>query len=309
MNDEYKTKQYMLLKEIVLLAYEQNYDIVAFLEKFIASDFFLKILLFYEIKFFNPNKVVTQFLKKHSIQNVKKQEIEYVVACYIVHIYLSFYYRTNETIQSIIKQLTINEIIANYDKYHTISEERVIFIAKTFYNLKMNPIRKMRAKSNPTLSFANPKFNLFIAKHIYYKLYKYPEIDGLEYRYMNGNEYLVSKGGETLLCSEYINNYDDIKSINESDFIHLRFNIPNNILFLFTDNEKLMENKLLIDLFINQPPFRFDKIILYCNGALLFVNNVKSTKKFYISLTNLDIRKIEEDFRNNILTVLSKTFI
>ena len=298
MNEEDRIKQYNLLKEIISLAYYELYDIKWFLNSFLEDDMFQGILLYSDIKYFNPYKTFAIFIGSNIIPKVEKQEIDFVVACYILFIYLKFYYRTNESIQLIKKQLPIESIITNFDKYHTLSEERVIFLSKVVYNLKMNPIRKTRIVDNPVFDYSSSLFNLFISKRIYLKLFDYPEIRSLEYHYHSGTEYLASQDNKALMCSEYINDLSDIESISNTTLQHIKFGFSNNILFLLTDNDDLLDERKLADLYAGQDAIPFDKIIVYSNGKLLFINGINATKRFYVPLTGLDSKKIDEDYKN-----------
>ena len=299
MSEEERVKQYNLLKEIVLLAYNERCDIKWFLNSFLDDDIFQRILLYSDIKYFNPYKTYSIFVGNHPTLRVEKQEIDDVVACYIIFIYLKFYYRTGESIRSIKKQLPIDNIINSYDKYHTLSEERVIFLSKVMYNLKMNPIRKTRIKDNPIFDYSSSRFNLFISKYIYLKLFDYPEIRSLQYRYQSGVEYLLSPDRSALMCSEYVNDYHEIELLSDPFLSHIKYDIPNNILFILTDNDDLLDENRLSILFNNQSDIPFDKILIYCNGKTLFVNGVNSLKRFYVHLTGLDSRKIDKDYHHH----------
>jgi hypothetical protein len=193
-------------------------------------------------------------------------------------------------------ELPLMQIIDNYELYHTLSEERVIFISKLKFNSKMKYINKARSKNNLPINLDKDIYNLYIAKRLYYKLFTYNDLLDLKYRYYNGVDFLLNDN--TILFAKRINNKDDLE-IERNKIIPCMMEVPNNVLFMFIEDETLMDKTLLNEYylsFINT--IRFDKILFYHKGRILFINNPNEIYEFYVTINTLDINLINKDYNN-----------
>ena len=291
MNKE-QTSIYRLAKDIVDYAYADNLNMKDFILTFFRSDTLMAIICFSEIVYYNPLKTYKRFINKYSFyKEDKKKELDIDIIHYICYIYMTFYFRTNESFKMIVKELPFDDIIKYYELYHTLADERVIFKAKLNYNSKMNPIRKSRS-TGYRFDLSNDKINLFIAKQLYLKLFDYPEINELKYAYSNGIYYLTSNNAN-LFVSDLFNAE---KIIESSEASYIKYNCPNNILLvLLKDGENITQGELQ-RLFNNQPQIPFDKIIVYKDEKIDFINKGDGYKRFNIFITALDIKKIKNDY-------------
>lgn len=289
--------QYELLKDIVRMVYQNTIDIDIFIKTFLKSDIFNKILHYSDVVFYHSKTVFVRFVSKHHIAHTEEQKYDIEIANYIFFIYLAFFHRTGENISSIVKQLPVDDIVNYYEKYHTLSEERVIFISKTRFNKKMNLIRKKRSKDNPTVDLSSSSKNLFIAKQIYSKLFDYPEIRELRYKYIDKREYLDND--TAFLYSEFVSDIDDIVALKDEVLDHIKYHKTNNILFLFASDESLLDKDNMLKIYNNnRKGVPFDKIILFYKNHLLFINDAYQVDEYYIPITRLDISRIEQEYQS-----------
>ena len=294
MNKE-QTDIYHLIKDIAQYAYQDNLEMKDFLLALFRSEYIERIIEYYEIIYYNPLNVYRVLIKNNSFKaNDGKEKYDINVINYICYIYLVFHFRTGESLKLITKELTIDEILDYYEQYHTLADERVIFKAKINYNEKMNYIRKSRA-SGYKFDLSNSRKNLFIAKHLYLKLFNYPEIRLLRYEYDHGYSYLKSET-TTLFVAEYSNIQETISN-NEID--HIKFNHSSNILVVFLKDNENVDQMQLEQIFHSQPQIPFDKILMYKDETIVFINRGDGYKLFNIFITPLDINKIEEDYSKN----------
>lgn len=293
-----RDKQYALLKEIALLAFDDGIDMEKFITSFFTSPIINQIVNYSDITYFHPQKVYKSFAREHDI-GISSDNDDISVIYYALYIYLKFYYRTNEPFIHILKQLPYQDISKYYELYHTLNEERVIFMTKVKYNLKMNPIRKLRGKDNVYLDTSEGIFNLYIAKHLYLKMFDYPEIRELTYKYHNRKQYLANDRVFLYTCFS-----SGLKTTLEDEVLsHIKYNHENNVLFIFPDTKEVIDKKYLEDIFVNQNEIPFDKIFIYSRDKLSFINSSDGYREFYINITSLDNRRIQEEFRNRFNTL------
>lgn len=292
MDDKDKLHQYNLIKEITSLAYQDEYDMENFITYFFVSKIFKQIIDYSDITYFNPRLVYLRFVKEVDIKK-GDQNPDILVLYYVVNIYLKFYYRTSTSFSAIMSQLPYKDIIDFYELYHTLSEERVIFMSKIRYNLKMNAIRKKRSKKNVELSFNDRDYNLYIAKQLYVKLFSYPEIYSSKYVYNNKHRYLINDN----LFFLYTCYLDEIHSVlNDEELAHIKYMNTNNVLFIFPKNGEVLTKDELQSLFMAQKGVAFDKILVYQYGKILFINWSDGYKEFYVDINLLDERRIKSGY-------------
>ena len=160
----------------------------------------------------------------------------------------------------------------------------------------MKYINKARSKNNLPINLDKDIYNLYIAKRLYYKLFTYNDLLDLKYRYYNGVDFLLNYN--TLLFAKRINNKGDLE-IDCNKINPYMMDVPNNVLFMFIEDEALMNKTLLNEYylsFINT--IRFDKILFYHKGRILFINNPNEIYEFYVTINTLDINLINKDYNN-----------
>lgn len=293
MNKE-QTDIYHLVKAIVNLAYLDNLEMEDFINAFFKSTYLENILNFYEVVYYNPNKIYKQIREEFDFKrNEKEERYDINVINYVCYIYLSFHFRTLESLNSILKQLPFLDIITYYEQHHTLADERVIFKAKLNYNEKMNYIRKSRSNGYK-FDLTNPKKKQFIAKLIYLKLFNYPEIEAMKYTYKDHYSFLKSDVA-TLFAFTRV---EGIKAIKDKELDYIKYNFQDNILFIFLDEKENIEQDKIEELFYSQEGIPFSKMIFYKNKQVAFINQSDGYKTFFINLTPLDIRRIDADYLN-----------
>lgn len=291
MNKE-QTDIYHLVKDIVNLAYLDNLEMEGFINVFFKSTYLENILNFYDVIYYNPNKIYKQIREEFDFKRNKKEErYDINVMNYVCYIYLSFHFRTQESLNSILKQLPFLDIITYYEQYHTLADERVIFKAKLNYNEKMNYIRKSRS-SGYKFDLTKPKKNQFIAKHIYLKLFYYPEIVAMKYTYKDHYSFLKSDVA-TLFTFTRV---EGIKATKDKELDHIKYNSQDNILFIFLNENENIEQDKIEELFYGQEGIPFSKMIFYKDEQVAFINQNDGYKTFFINLTPLDIKRIDADY-------------
>lgn len=281
---------YELAKGVVTYAYQDKLKIKEFILYFFNSSTMDRIIEYSDIVYYHPLNIYREICGEHHFKK-EEEQYDYDIVKYIVYIYLAFYYRTRESFSLVISILPINDIVSYYDLYHTLDEERVIFRAKINYNLKMNALRKNRA-SHYRFDYSEESKNLFIAKYIYLKLFNYPEIKSLRYTYKDKIRYLESQS-----TSLFVSTYSNKKEIIDNNTIaHIKYQYSNNILFIFLQDDEEINMDELTLLFHSQTQIPFDKILIYKNETVAFINQGDGYLAFNIALTNLDIKKIEKDY-------------
>lgn len=293
MNNYERNRQYSLIKEIASYAYRDNLDMNIFINKFFLSYEAKQIVLFSDITYFNPINVYHNFIKNNKIPNSTNHD-DILVIYYAVKIYLSFYYRTNEEFLHILKQLPYEDISKYYELYHTLSEERVIFMSKVRYNLKMNPVRKLRSGDNVLLNTTEDIYNLFVAKHLYLKLFNYPEIRNTRYLFRDDMVFLIND--DVFLYACFSSDVNEV--ISDETLSHIKYNHKENILFIFPDIKESYDKDYLNNLFNKQTGIPFDKILVYMQDRILFINSGDGYREFYINITSLDEKRIGKEYRN-----------
>lgn len=295
MNNE-QLSFYHLVKDIVHYAYIENIEIKEFIHYFFSSEEIIKISKFCDIVYYHPLSIYYKLIKEHEFKkDISNSDYDINIINYICYIYTVFHFRTSEPFKLILKILPINDILKYYEQYHTFPDEKVIFKAKIAYNLKMNNIRKNR-KTGYFFDLTNQKKNLYIAKHLYLKLFNYPEINQLQYEYTDYCSFLKSSN-----TSLFVTNLSNIENLaNNESISYINYNFPNSILFVFLSKDDNLSKKQIEDIFYMKCKSKFNSILFYKNEMIYFINRTEGFYMFNLFVTSLDIRKIEEDFANRL---------
>ena len=272
MNNNQLNKQRHIFKEIFTYAYINRFEMKNFIEWFFASDYAYKILRFSDTDFFNPISVYTKFVKNktHLLEkDLEHERIDINIIHYCAFIYVKFFQRTHESPAKILKYLPFDKIVKNYDLYHILSEERVIFLSKVDYNRSLNVIRKYRAKKNKAIKFKDDTKSLFFAQRIYIKLFYYPEIDNLKYCYIDSNhEFLCDD--HNLLVIRNASSIEEIQKLfNDETLMFHKFNKTNNVAFIFASKD--FDEQELKEIFFKPYPVSFDKLFVYNQNKITFL--------------------------------------
>ncbi len=286
------------LTSIFLFAYVDKMDMDIFVETFFTSEECMHILLYSDIDYINVKSMYMEYLKNNpSLPKTDTIKYDFSLIKYASHIYVSFYQRTYESPKTIIQYLPFSKIVENYDLYHIISDEKVIFDAKYDYSLKLNAIRKMRLDNNVKYSVSNKVDLLYFAKRIFLKLFYYPEIEQLQYNYLDSSLSFLGDSNNLMIGSIIKNVNELVDEVNKEQYRYLKYSKSNNYLFLLTKEELDITNDYLINLFQNQQFPSFNQIFLYQenSGLVKVIENRFGVTSFYINITKLDISKINID--------------
>ena len=278
-----KRYHYELIKEIFFSAYKDGYDLEQFSKSFMLSDIAESVFKYCTTHYYNPYNVFLDIKERYHIDKTTIKYSENFVS-YIAFIYSKFFLRTFESPKQIYSYLPFSYLEKNFDHFHLLSEERVIFIAKEFYNLRNNPMRKVRSKNNADLSDISEKESLYVARDIYLNLFYYPEIDNLEYRYddfgyfMNNNTFFLSK----IVSSED----EAINFINSEKYQNYKFNKANNVACLFIKDIETIELNINNIIKNNNLGIPFDKVLLISSRYLIFISGTTINYFYYVYTQN-----------------------
>ena len=89
---------------------------------------------------------------------------------------------------------------------------------------------------------------------------------------------------------------EGIKAIKDKELDHIKYNFQDNILFIFLNEKENIEQDKIEELFYSQEGIPFNKMVFYKNEQVAFINQSDGYKTFYISLTPLDIKRIDADY-------------
>ena len=278
-------KQHEIFKSIFHIACANKYDFIDFAQKFLLSERAEEILLYSNLHYFNPVNVYNQFLESYRIKRTSNNNIiNAIIVDYVSHIYVHFFNRTGEKMRTIMKYLPIETIINRFDLLHTLSEERVIFLSKLEFNIKMNNIRKYRSSHNKNVFQEENKKLLFIAKSIYLKMFYYPEIKNATYGYeMNFGPYLYNNNNLFFTVTKLSSINNLVETISNQIFIQKKYQFSNNIICLFMKEDAIEINNVLKNKLIKyfNQSIPFDKIIIICRRKLYFINNSEGIVELY----------------------------
>ena len=293
-----KRLHYELIKEVFILAYKDECNMEAFIKSFMQSDIAEPFFKNCTTHYFNPYNIFIDIKEKYHIDKTSKKYLENFIS-YIAFIYSKFYLRTYESPKQIYSYLPFSYLEKNFDHFHLLSEERVIFIAKEFYNLRNNPMRMIRSKNNANVFDVSEKESLFVARDIFNNLFYYPEIEKLEYRYDKLGYFIDSN---TFLISKNVSSQKDIIDfINDDEYKDYKFNKANNIACLFLRNIKAQELDINKIIEINNMGVPFDKILLILNRNIIFISGTIVNNYYYVYTQN-ELERSLLKYNNRFLT-------
>lgn len=275
-----------LLKDVFNLVIKRNLDFSEFLEEFMCSEDAFILFRDFDDFYFNGNNILIEFLNENEISS-KKEQFDETFIDYVAHIYAKFYERTKEVPSIINKYLPLDYLKDNYEAFHLYSEERVIFLSKFDFNLRNNPMRKVRAKSNINFLNFNDSEKLYISREIYLKLFYYPEIETSRYSY---KDFPYFEHKDLFFVSSIIKNENDINTWYKDVYQHYIFNRIQNIIVLIIENDSLSDNFLINKIIEKEYPLPFDKVILLRKDHIVLINKT-SIETLYFVYTNADCKK------------------
>ena len=294
MNREDKT--YSFFKELFLFANENAIDVIDFAHQFLLSSLATKIVKNIDFHYYSVEGTYYSFLEENKISK-KNSDINENIISYIAFIYTKFYFRTYESFDKILSYLPIQDVRDNFEKYHILPEEEVIFNSKLRYNIIMNPMRNVRSLSNSKLDLSNSVKNLYTAKVIYEKLFFYPEIGNLKLN--NGFLYYH----RTFFTAKKIDTLEELKSfINDNELKKYMFENGGNILFAFIDNHLFTQNTEAIeDMFISQKEIPYNQMLLFDGRIVYLFNQSGDYRSLFVTISHLDIQKINKQYNRRLM--------
>lgn len=261
MNIEKINNLYSLIESIYLTANREELDIEDFVSKFLNSKISQIIFDNFESHYFNSYNIVIDL--KDQIEK-KKETIDEDFISYIAYIQVVFFFNTKLDTKTISSYISVRYLKSNFDLYHTLDDEIVTERIIDDYNLKNNPMRKIRSKQNKIIF--DEGIDLYISKRVVSSLYPYPKIDFLKYHY---DDFPYLGNDEYFFHSYIYKNMEELKvEINKA--IYEKYCFKKEGIYILLINEK-DENKI-------------DKIVPLLEKNECFQTNYLITKRYIIKI-------------------------
>ena len=136
---------------------------------------------------------------------------------------------------------------------------------------------------------------LLNTKILYQKLFHYPSIaiDLLKLIYVNKKSiYMYDE--TNFLLSDLID--DLIVKLHNRKYSDFKAERSNNVIFVFNKGENL-DPKQVAEAFYSQYDIPFDKLFIFKDGEITFMNVSSGVCIFYANITNLGIRRVGEEYK------------
>ena len=193
-----------LQKEVFLQAYDNDYEIVSFINAYMKSTVRQEMDKQYSSWHNQPaSRIFEEFLSENDIKTLKHQSINRDAVEWLGFFYSKWHFLTGETSKTIIRFLPAAEGLKNYYALHQLDELEAIEISKRYYNLSRNNHRSNEYKNSDEskVIYSDPIYYSFLAVRILYKLTKNPIFNVLnyigdrqEYDFMDDDFTLAVKG-------------------------------------------------------------------------------------------------------------------
>ena len=294
-----------LQRNIFLIAYDSNYEIVSFINSYMKSKVRKELDKPYSSWQNQPSlRIVEEILTEYDIAKIKEQTINKDAVEWLGFFYSKWHFLTGESSKTIIHFLPAETALKNFFALHQLDEIEAIEICKRRYNLSRNNHRQNEYK-NAAFSIKinnNPIYYSFLGKRLLYKLTKNPIFKNLEYiggddfDFLDVNDYFIAFKGDVLYKTNCINILDEFKK-NNASINNYSKKCDKTIYFCFIfssqyvtgNNDKLLRSHIN-DIRTLFPPGdrRFNYLYFYMLGKLY---EVASNNEIYIYSMPLSLRE------------------
>lgn len=286
-----------LQKDVFLIAFDNNYDIVEFIICYMRSD--VKEQLdkkFSSWQSQSSYRIFEEVISMNDVATVDKQTINRDAVEWLGYFYSRWHFLTGETSREILKFLHPKEGLKDYFVLHQLDESEAIDMCKRKYNLSRNNHRLNEYKNSKEskVKYSNPVYYSFLAVRMLYKLsrskiYETMEYigDKKEYDFAN-NDYDIGIKTEVIFSNDETS---VIEKYNRSDILAFNFSRKANktiyFCFVFSSRYELDDNndeKLLQDIRKITNEYapnkrRFDYLYFFMLGKIY---EVTSTNELFI---------------------------
>lgn len=283
-----------LQKDIFLLAFESNIEIVDFITCYMKSKIRFEMDKPYTFWHTQPSiRIFEEIILANHIKKIDKQKINIDAVEWLGFFYSKWHFLTGESSKSIISFLPAIEGLRQYYVLHQLDEVEAIEIAKRHYNLSRNAHR-LNEYSNSKESnneYSDPIYYSFLSVRLLYKLWKDQIFDLVKYAkdYSSydflDDDYKLGIKGDVIFSKD---NTDIIQKYKqaEKDIVNCLRRSEKSIYFCFVFSSIYESNDERFELDIRvlrkeYPPINrnFNSIYFYRLGKLYEIN---SSNELYV---------------------------
>ena len=173
-----------LQKDIFLLAFDSNYDIIKFISFYMKSDVRKEMDKSYTSWHNQPaSRILEEVVTNNPISKVNKQAINRDAVEWLGYFYSKWHFITGEPSKSIIRFLNPVNGLKNFYALHQLDENDAIERCKRLYNLSRNNHRKNEDKNSEESKqrYDDPIYYSFLSIRMLYKLTKNQVFNELRY--------------------------------------------------------------------------------------------------------------------------------
>ena len=257
-----RTNQYFenyinnLQKEIFLLAYDSNYEIVSFITTYMKSSVRKEMDKLYS-SWHNQsaNRIFEEVLSETNILILEHQTVNRDAVEWLGFFYSKWHFLTGEASKTILRFLPPIEGLKRFFVLHQLDEIEAIEICKRHYNLSRNNHRSNEYKNSneSKVFYDNPIYYSFLAVRMLYKLTKRQLLNNLKYvgdkqEYDFADDaYTLGIKGDVIFKDNGISIIDEYQENDEAISHYLRKS-DNSIYFcfIFSENYETDDRKLLL---------------------------------------------------------------
>ncbi len=180
-----------LQKDIFLLAFDSNYQIIKFISCYMKSNVRKEMDKPYT-SWHNqpPSRILEEIIANNSIDKVEMQTINRDAVEWLGYFYSKWHFSTGESSKTIMRFLNPSEGLKNFYTLHQLDEDQAIERCKRLYNISRNNHRKTEDKNNDESQqrYTDPVYYSFLVARMIYKLTKNQKFNNLNYT-LDANNY------------------------------------------------------------------------------------------------------------------------
>lgn len=295
MDLEEKNRLFLILKDVFLYACNEGYSLKSFIHAFMNSDISENLFKNSSTHYFHPYNIYLDVVNSYKVTK-DNSSYPYNVISYFSFIYSSLYYQTFEHPKKIYSYLPFDYLLSNFDMFHLIDEERVIYYVKHDYNRRNNLMRKSRSSHNYDISNESDRNKLFISYQIFKNLFYYPIYDEVELGYDN-MPYIYNEN--VYFKAITVNSKKDIFDATLLSNENYKFyNQEKYLACILTDDNLELDSDDIDTVIKNNNrnyPFRF--VIIYYRRKALFIN-IDTCDEYYFVNTKNQTERIIKNFND-----------
>jgi hypothetical protein len=276
-----------LQKDIFLVAYDSNYEILSFISSYMKSNVRKEMdKPFSSWHNQNSNRIFEEVISENkSLKKVKKQTVYKDAVEWLGFFYSKWHFLTGESSKSIIKFLKPINGLKDYYSLHQLDEMEAIEKCKRLYNLSRNNHRRNENKKSFSFKahYDDPIYYSYLAVRMLYKLKKNKILTELKYTGDIDNYDFIDDKYIYGIKSDVIFDKDKselIKKYEQSDKDSLKFIriADNSIYFCFVfssiydadsnDDEKLLNDIKGLKSIFSLSKRRYKYVYFYMSGKI-----------------------------------------